>query len=233
MAQQSPFDRLHVEQAAESPVSDLLDQLNLPPALADFLRKNKKAVWSVVGVTVAIVTVISLYGSYAEYQHNKASSALTAALQVDDKDKKELLELVIQEYGSTPSALWGKVELAHLAVRQGKLDEAMELLVAVNKKVKAADPLKPLLLLKLAALGENGGHLEKALAYHKELTTFKSFEADAYQAMGRIYELQENTVSALEMYEKYLQLTDEKEGVSSGNDQFRAIVQTRVNHLKK
>jgi len=232
MAKQSPFDRLHVEQNAESPVSDLLDQLNLPPAFAEFLRKNKKAIWIVVGVVATVVIVVSLYGSYTSIQRNKAASALTAALQADDKDKQNLLEDVISEYGSTPSALWGKVELSHLAVRQGKPDEAIQLLTAVNQEVKAENPLKPLLLLRLAILDENNGKLDKALTFYQELVGFKSFEADAYEAMGRIYELQEKGESALEMYKKYLELTGEKEGQSPVNSKFRDIVQSRVNHLK-
>ncbi len=232
MAEQSPFERLHDEPDVDTSVSDLLDQLNLPPVFADYLRKNKKAIWMVIAVAAIVITTVSLYDTYTDYQRNKAESALTSALNADDKDKEKLLQDITKEYASTPTALWGQIELSHLAVNKGENDEAMELLKAVNQKVKPLNPLKPLLLQRLAVLAENGGYLDQALKYYEEQATIKSFEAAAYQAMGRIYEVQADNSLALEMYEKYLQLTDASEG-TSGNDQFRSVVQARVNFLKK
>ena len=119
MNQQSAFDRNNIEETAVPETEGLLEQFNLPPAAISFIRKNQRAIWVVVFCVALAVVVVSLYSQYKSYREDKASSALTFALQAEGEEKKKQLGQVVDEYGSTSAGLWGKIELAHLTAAEG------------------------------------------------------------------------------------------------------------------
>ena len=209
MSQQSAFDRELVEETAAAETTGLLEQLNLPPAAITFIRKNQKAIWAVTICIVLVVVSVSLYGSYRIYQEDKASSALTLAMKAEGEQKKEQLQKVVEDFGATTAALWSRVELAHIAAANGDFTEAVQGLLEVKKDVSLKNPINSLLLYNLAVLYEKNGELTQALATYTELSTFKGFEKGAYEAMGRLYELQGNKEKALEMYKKYMDSGEE------------------------
>ncbi len=206
MANQNPFDRQSIENKATHG-DGLLDQFHLPAAFVAFLRKYQRRLWIITGCIAATVIVVVLFNSFRAYHYKKAVTALTTALQAEGAKKQELLAKVVEQYGSTPSALWSRVELAHIAARNGHVDKALQGLSAVNRDVSAENPLKPLLLANLGALYMKKKDLDSALTSYLELSNFKGFDADAYRAMGRIYELRKKNGKAVEMYKKYLALS--------------------------
>jgi predicted negative regulator of RcsB-dependent stress response len=236
MSEQSASNRQPLQEAPLLVNPGLLDQLGLPPKVVRYVRQNQRRVWLVTGGIIALITAVSLYGSYTTYRDGKGASALTEALKAEDAKKPELLKKVAEDYGSSAAGTWAKIEIAQLTLAQGDTDMAIADLQAVRKSTAKDNPLTPLLLFKLAGLLENKNDQEQALALYDELSRFKGFEAVAYEAMGRIYELQDKKDKALEMYQKYLAAGGE-EGVAPAGpaavDPDREMIQARVNALQE
>ncbi len=231
MADQSAFDRNHIETKAVSETSGILDQLNLPPAVHSFLRNNQRTIWIIVSIIVIAVVTAALYNSYRKYQINQAVSALDTAKLAEDGKRVELLQQVIEKYSSTPSALWARVELAKTAAEKEDLASAISELEQVNKSISGKNPMKPLVLYRLAGLHEEKGDLDAAIALYQELTTYSGFTADAHYAMGRVYVAMNEKPEAVAQYNQYLSLT-EKSTASGQQDPMRAKVEYTIKQLQ-
>ena len=231
MSQQSAFDRQNIEESAVIQPPGLLEQLNLPPALITFLRKYQLAVWIVTGSIALVVVTVALYNQYTTGQEEKAASAFTLAMQEEGAKKQELLVQVSDEYGSTASGLWSRVELAHLAVEKGELVKAIQAFNDVKNEVSAENPVTPLVLYALGALYEKNNELDKAIDSFNQLSTYQGFEASSYEGMGRLYEQQGEIAKAVEMYKKALG-TDPEDGLLQPGNPNRETVQARINYLQ-
>jgi predicted negative regulator of RcsB-dependent stress response len=231
MAEQSAFDRKNIELQTLAPPMGLLEHFNLPPAVIKFIRRNQRAIWTAVTGVVILIVAISAYTSYRQYRIEKAASALDAAL-VATQDKRQLLDKVVQEYGSTPSGLWAQIELGFLDEKEGQGAKAITRFEEINTALAAKSLLKPLVLSKLGALYENEKQFDKALALYSELAGRQGFAPDAYRAMGRVNEQLGKTEEAAAMYGKYLELTVVQGGEGKA-DPVREMVQSRLNQLKK
>jgi len=230
MANQSAFDPNHIKETAVSETSGLLDELNLPPAFIDFLRKNQRTLWFMVAVIAIVVTAVSLYGSYRTYRENKATAAMYAAMQADSDHQVDLLNKVVQDFTSTPTEHWARIELAQISIKNGKPAEAILQLQKVNKEVEAKNPLKPLVLFKLAGLYEETKNYQAALARYQELTAVSGFEADARYALGRVYAALHKNAEAVTAYQQYLSLTEKSPAGERG--QKRALVEYMMKELE-
>ena len=119
----------------------ILEELNLPPVLADFLRKNQRTIWLVLICAVSVVVVGSVYRSYLDYRENNAATAFSEALVLEsDTERRTGLESVIQEYDSTSTALWASMELVGLDLRDKKSEEALKRLSDLNGKIAISSP---------------------------------------------------------------------------------------------
>ncbi len=232
MAGRNVFDTEHVKEKALVETSGLLDQLNLPPALVSFLRRNQRTIWIVVACVAAVVTAVSLYNSYRAYQLNKAATALDKAMELSGEERKAALSEVSTEFASTPSGLWARISLAHLARDEGDIDQAAGILAEVNGRVKDRNPLKPLLLAELGHLYEQKQDLDRAAATFEALQAWDGFLPEALVSLGRVYEKQDKKDRAIEMYKKYLDQTREGQGPLPGDDT-RDLVQARLNRLQQ
>ena len=230
MADHSAFDQKNAHFQPLGPPPGLLEQFNLPPALIASIRRNQRTVWIVVLVCFAAAIGFAAFNSYHDYRAAKAASALDTALQAK-KDVKSLLEQVAQEFASTPSGRWAKIELALLAAKDGQLPQAIAQLEVINAGLSNKSLLKPLVLVKVAGLYETEGQFDKALGVYTELATQESFAAEAYRSMGRVHEQMKKPTEARTMYEKYLELTASPDGQKS-SDPVRELVQSRLNRLK-
>lgn len=231
MSVQSPFDRKHIEEKAVSQTTGLLEQLNIPPAAASFIRRNQRAIWIAVVCIALVVTAVSLYGSYRSYREEKASSALALAMQAENDEKNTQLTRVVDEYGSTTAGMWGRIELAQMAAAEGEFPQAIDSLAEVKNTVSVKNPVTPLLIYNLAILHEKNEDLDQALASYNELLSFKGFEAISYKSMGRIYETQGSKDKALEMYKKYIETGNAGANQQSA-DPDRSLIQARIKSLE-
>jgi len=230
MANQSAFDPNHIKETAVSETSGLLDELNLPPAFIDFLRKNQRTLWLMIAVIAIVVTAVALYGSYRSYRENKATAAMDAVLQADPGQQVNLLKKVAQDFASTPTEHWAGIELAQISIKNGKPAEAILQLQKVNEEVEAKNPLKPLVLFKLAGLYEETKNYQAALARYQELTAVSGFEADARYALGRVYAALHKNAEAVTAYQQYLSLTEKSPTGERG--QKRALVEYMMKELE-
>ncbi|HEB68221.1 MAG TPA: tetratricopeptide repeat protein [Desulfobulbus sp.] len=231
MADQSAFDRNRIETSAVSQTSDILDQLNLPPAMTLFLRKNQRAIWVIVSILVITVVSVALYDSYSNYQSKQAVSALDTAKQAEGEKRVELLQQVTEKYASTPSALWARVELAKIASEKKDRATAIAELKNVDGSISGNNPMKPLVLYRLAGLYEENGDLDTAIGLYQELAVFTGFTADAHYAMGRVYVAMDKKPEAIAQYNQYLSLT-EKAGGNGQQDPVRARVEYTIKQLQ-
>jgi predicted negative regulator of RcsB-dependent stress response len=231
MAEQTTVDRDAIKLQPLAPPMGLLEQFNLPPKTIAFIRRNQRAIWTVIVLSVAVALGLSGYSTYREYQEAKAASALDAAL-IAKQDNRQLLEKVVQEYSANAAGLWAKIELARLDEKEGQRAKAISRLEEINAGLAAGTSLKPLVLSKLAGLYELEQQSDKAMGLYTELSGNEWFAAEACRAMGRLHELAGKKEEAAAMYGKYLELTGSQVGQGKA-DPTRDMVQSRLNQLKK
>ncbi|NLX19407.1 MAG: tetratricopeptide repeat protein [Desulfobulbus sp.] len=231
MAEQTTVNRdAAIKQQLLTP-QGLLEQFNLPPKVIAFMRRHQRSIWTAVVVVVVSFVTISGYTTYQELQETKAASALDAAL-VAQKDRKHLLEKVTQEYGGYAAGRWAKIELANLYVQEEQRGKAIALLEELNDTLSPDMPLKPLVLSRLAGLCEAENQTDRAISFYTQLSGNEWFAAEAYRALGRLYEQNGKKEEAVAMYEKYLEMS----GVQGGQekaDPIRELIQSRLGQLKK
>ncbi len=231
MAEQSAFDPKKIELQPLGPAMGLLEQFNLPPKAIAYIRKNQRAIWVVVSTCVVLAVAVSAYTTYRDYRADQAAAALDAAL-IAKQDKRQVLEKVVLEYGSTSSGLWAQIELAFLEDKEGQRPKGIARMAEINTGLSARSPLKPLVLTNLAILHENEQQFDKALALYTELAASEGFAPEAYRAMGRVNEQLGKKDEAAAMYGKYLESVGAQSGQSKA-DPVRDMVQSRLNQLKK
>jgi predicted negative regulator of RcsB-dependent stress response len=229
MAEQSAFDRRNIEPPPVARSSGLLDQFNLPPAVISFLYRYQRTIWMVLAGIV--ITGVSIAG-YSSYRDQIASRALSAydAAQRAGAENRPLLEQVVQQYGTTPSGLWARIDLALLDERAGNLEAAIAQFETINARLSTKSPLKPLILSKLGVLYENTDNANAALDVYGALTKQTGFEAEAHRALGRVHEQKGNLSEAAAMYEQFMAMTADGQG---NNDPVREMIEFRFNQLKR
>lgn len=220
MAGESAFDKKLSAETNMDKVEGLLEHFNLPPKVIDFIRINQRLIQLGIAVVVIAVVVWSLYGSYRERIREEASSALSVALQSEQAARADALRAVAEKYDSTSSALWARVELAHLDMQKGLFDEASKQYQAILSDVKTSTPLYPLIIFSLAQSLEGAKRYQEAFNQYDLLKDIKGFEQMAYTGMGRIEEAQGNNDKAIAIYNNFL--------LSLGDDPAYAQVQTEI-----
>lgn len=220
MASESAFNKRLTAETTIDKVEGLLEHFNLPPKVIITIRRHLRIIQIIIAVMVAAIVFASLYSSYREKQRDDASSALARAMKQPEDGKAAALRKVSEEYSSTSSALWAKVELAHLAMQNGSYadagDKYRKILVDVNKK----NPLYPLVLFSLAQSLEADKKFPDAEKEYDILKGFKGYEYIAYTGMSRLEEVQGNLEKAIAVYNNFL--------LSIGNDSSFAQVKEQV-----
>lgn len=233
MDQPSAFDRKHIKGSAEIQPPGLLEEFNLPPEVCDYIRKNQRMIWIVIGCVALVVVVGALYREYADYRAEKAASALSLAMKEEGSKKKDDLAKVAEDFGSTSSGMWARIELAHQAASNGEFAKAIQEFNDVKNEISAKDPLMPLVLSALAVYYEQDKKLEKAHETYQELSGYKGFEATSYEAMGRIFEQEGKKDKALEMYRKFIGSGAAKGEPSPNTDTDREIIEAKIKSLQE
>lgn len=228
MASDNAFNKRLTAETTMDKVEGLLEHFNLPPKAITYIRANQKIITITLTVIIVAVVAGSLYKSYRERVLEEASSALAVAMQQDGAGQAEALQKVVKEYGSTSSADWAAIELAHLDMKNGAYGAAGEKYRTVLADVKESNPLYPLVLFGVAQSLEAEKKYGEAASQYDALKNFKGFEQIAYASMGRIEEMQGNIDKAITVYNNFL--------VSIGEDpsyaQAKEEIENKVARLK-
>ncbi|OGR19469.1 MAG: hypothetical protein A2X81_05070 [Desulfobacterales bacterium GWB2_56_26] len=228
MASDNAFNKRLTAETTMDKVEGLLEHFNLPPKAITFIRANQKIIKITLIVVIAAVVSGSLYKSYRQQVLEKASSALAVAAQQTGAEQVEALQKVVDDYGSTSSAQWAKIELAHLDMKNGAYGDAGEKYRKVLADVKESNPLYPLVLFGIAQSLEADKKYAEAVSQYDALKNFKGFEHIAHTGMGRIEEMQGNIDKAIAVYNNFL--------MSIGDDpsfaQAKEEVENKVARLK-
>lgn len=203
MAEQNVFEKLHVEEKDKADLSGVLEQLNLPPAIVDFVRKHQKMIYISLGVIATAVVIWSFYGSYIENKRAKSSSALTLALEQDGQNRIEALSHVASDFSGTDSALWANIELAQAFIEQNNLEGALQKYGQVRKSISTEDILYPLVSYGIAQVNEMLAQHSLALEEYSALKNIQGYESIGYLGVSRIHEIQQNYDAAVKQLEEY------------------------------
>lgn len=228
MASENAFNKRLTAETTMDKVEGLLEHFNLPPKAIAFIRRNKSIIKIILIAVIVAVVSGSLYKSYRERIREEASSALATAMQQTGSDQAEALRKVADTYGSTSSALWAKIELAHLDMKNGAYADAGTKYSGILGELKKASPLYPLVLFGMAQSHEADRKYPEAMSRYDALKNFKGFEHLAYTGMGRIEEMQGNIDQAIAVYNDFL--------MSIGDDpmlaQAKEEIQSKIARLK-
>ncbi len=204
MAGENAFNKKLGAETHMDKVEGLLEHLNLPPKAIDFIRKNQRVIQVAIAVIVIVVVFWSLYGSYREKIREEAGTALSLALRSDQQAKTEGLRAVASEYAGTSSAIWARVELAHIDMKNGLFDEASKKYQEVLSDTSAGNPIYPLVVFSLAQAFEKEQRYQDAISQYELLKNLKGFELIAYTSMAGIKEAQGDIEQAIAIYNNFL-----------------------------
>jgi predicted negative regulator of RcsB-dependent stress response len=224
MASENAYNKRLTAETNMDKVEGLLDHINLPPKAIDFIRVNQRMIQ--IGIVVVVIAVVfwALYGSYRERRSEEASTALSIALDNDQASRAEALHKIVDKYGSTSSALWARVELAHLDMKSGSFGDASKMYAALLPDVKSSNPLYPLVLFGLAQSLESEKRFKEASSKYDLLKNIKGYERIGYIGMGRLEEAQGNTAKAVAIYNDFLLFMGDNPSFSQDRTEMSAKV---------
>lgn len=201
---ESAFNKRLTAESTMDKVEGLLEHFNLPPKVITFIRANQRIIQIALAILIAAVVIGSLYSSYRQKVREEAASALAKAIDLQDDGKAEALRKVAEEYSSTSSALWAKVDLAHLDMKNGAYNDASDKYRKVLVDLNKTNPLYPLVLFGIAQSFEADKKYEEASTHYDLLKSIKGFEHIGYAGMGRIEESQGNIDKAIAIHNNFL-----------------------------
>jgi predicted negative regulator of RcsB-dependent stress response len=219
MASESAFNKRLAAETTIDKVEGLLEHFNLPPKAITFIRGNLRIIQISVGVIITAIVFTSLYGSYRERLREEASSALAKAMKETKDGQAAALNKVSKEYGSTSSALWANVGLAHLDMQNGSFADAGEKYRKILSGLSNSNPLYPLVLFNLAQALEADKKFPEAAKEYDLLKGFKGYEHIAYSGMGRLEEVQGNIDKAIAIYNNFLLAIGTDPSLAQAKDQ--------------
>ncbi|MFC1845483.1 YfgM family protein [Thermodesulfobacteriota bacterium] len=227
MSAQSLFSKKNIESQKLDTRTGIMEELNLPPEVISFVRKNSRNLQICLIFFVILVFSWIFYDYYSERQENKGASLLASAMQTEATEEKlQVLGEVVNEYSRTDAALWGKLELAHLDYQEGTFDAAVVKYEEIVAKLPADSSLVPLVRINLAQSYEEAGQHEQAIAQYNLLKKATGFKEDAYLALGRIYKAKDDFSQARKEYEELLSTMED-----DVDPQLRSRVQALLNSL--
>ena len=228
MSSQNAFEKRYVDPKDQSDVEGLLEHFNLPPKAIAFLRTNKRIIQVILVLILAAVVGFSLYKSYRQNQIEDGASSLSVALSKEGEQRKAGLEDVINEFSSTTSATWAKVELAHLAMKEERYDDAVAAYDRVLTEVKADNPGYALALFGKARGYEAAEKYDEAYAVYSSLKDIEGYQYTGYTGMARVKEAQGKIDEALGVYGQYQTVLNS----TVGSEQQKLVIEERVSLLK-
>jgi predicted negative regulator of RcsB-dependent stress response len=229
---QSAFSKKHLEEKILNEKKDILDELNLPPALAAFIRKNSL---NLIIVCICIVLVIlgsTYYKNYKRDREDQAAAALVTAIKMDDAgERATAVKEVVAEFAGTDASLWGRLELAHVDYQAGNFEQAVSQYKDIATDLPSDSDLLPLVTYSLGYAYEQLQDADNALRYYQSLTKMIGFAGEGYLGLGRVYEQINDSERAIDSYENYLAWLDEDPGHET-SPQNKIVVEDKLAALQ-
>ena len=204
----SAFTKKYVEEVSPSKRT-LLDELNLPPKVTEFIRQNENPIKIVLIAIVVLICANTFWNYYSLKQKNDSASLLAQAMrQTEDATRIEQLKKVVDQYSGSGAALWGEVTLAQQMLEDEKYQEAVNTYNGIINDVSDDNPIYPLILQDLARAYELNGEFENGLKQYAALRDIEGFTTIGYLGEARLYEQMGEKDQAKDAYEKALTQQD-------------------------
>lgn len=205
MNAQSLFSKKNIQSQQPGKSGGILEELNLPPELTAFIRKNSRTLQIGLACTAILILGWIFYDNYTEMQEKKGASLLTTGLQAESTEQRvQILDNVINDYGRTDAARWARLELAHLDYVEEKPEDAAAKYKEIVDTLPGDNSLTPLAIFNLAQSYEQAGLYDQAIEQYILLKSFSGFTNQAFWGLGRIYMAKQDPVKAREAYEGLL-----------------------------
>lgn len=212
MTEHSAFSKKHETVMAQDRRA-ILEELNLPPALIEFLRANANAILTAIAVAVVLILGWEGYGKYTAVQQERSADMLYQAMKTTSTDQRaNQLKELSSKFGNNGSGLWGTIELGHLAFKDGKFQEAATQYEEALGSIGDENPLFPLVEYNLAQAYENVPDQAKAKAAYEKLAEVKGFAGEADLGLARIAESEGKKDEARAKYQEFVDQPDTKDG---------------------
>ncbi|WP_457576290.1 tetratricopeptide repeat protein [Desulfomarina sp.] len=228
MAGESAYTKRLTAETKMDKIEGLLEHFNLPPEVIAFIRKNQKLIIFILVLLMIFTVTFSLYTSYRKRIVQEGASALAVAVQEAPEKRIEALQAVVEKYGSTTSAQWARIEIAHLDMKNGNYGGAAEKYLRELKETDDSNPLYGLLLFGAGQALESEKKYDDAAARYNLLKELKGYEHIGYIGLARIEEVQGNFEKANTTYNNFL--------LNVGDDpsaaRARAEIESRIARLK-
>ncbi len=228
MNEPSAFNQNQVAENAYVEPTGPLDQLNLPPSVVRFIRKNKR-ILQISGVLIVVVVVVgSLYQSNRVKRLDGGASSLSISMDAEDVDKIKALEHVISEFSGTPSALWASTELGHMAMKNNEFSSAVQYYTTVRGEISESNPMYGLLTFGIAQAEEADKQYSNASSSYSTLKAINGYKNEGFIGMARVLEAEGKNKEAIAVYEEFLGtfLGEEQ------NPQLNKMIQEKITRLR-
>ena len=181
----------------------LMEQLQIPQPIINFLRKNSQALQIGAGCLLLMILAWNGYQYYDAKQIEKSTAMLAQALKETTEDSKsKALEKVLGEYPRRPAGIWSRLELAHLDFKAGKYQKAIEQYKQAQESLGSSNPLIPLVIYSMALTYEADAKPGEAINHFEKLVNIAGFSDPACLAMARIQGVRGDVAKAKENYGK-------------------------------
>ena len=177
------------------------DDLNLPPAAADFLQTWYRHLLATIAVIVVVILGWTFTKQFTTARADRASEQLTMAMQIENQAARAAaLEEVASSYRRTGAGIWSRIEIAHLAREAGELEQAAQTYEELVGAIPRQDPRQPMVKLNLAQVLSELGRDERAAALYRELENTPGFEAWGLLGSAEILARRGDEAAAAEKY---------------------------------
>lgn len=229
MSIESAYNKRLGPESAVDKVEAILEHMNVPQPAIQYISRNARVIkWLLILLVVIIISFSLWRSSHQRHIQNAASALAVATSGVEDQQRQEALEKIIEEHGSTSAATWAKVELARLSMTQGNFKDAADRFGALRDEISESNPLYGLLLYGEAQALEGAKDYAESTSLYRELQNIVGYEFIGFYGEGRILEEQGQTERALAIYNDYV--------VTAGDDpnmaQNKQLMQSRIEQVK-
>jgi predicted negative regulator of RcsB-dependent stress response len=174
--------------------------------IIDFIKNNQTTVFTTIGFTIIIILLIIFIYTRIQVVNANSSDKMTMALQYFAQTQVEegvkMLDDIINNYSSTPSAYRAMLTKANYLYGKKEYEQAKELTLNVIHNAKP-ETVKPLAYPLLIAIFDNMENTEQAIETSKMFTEkYKEhfLVPSVMENLARLYEVSGNTEEAKKTY---------------------------------